>query len=35
MWMAREHGSDNLIAEIARMEMQRFLDEVTKHPPFY
>jgi hypothetical protein len=32
--MGREHGTDILIAETVTMEMQRFLDEVTKHPLF-
>lgn len=32
MWVGREHGSDILIAETVKMEMQRLFDEVSIHP---
>lgn len=31
MWMGREHGSDALIAETVKSEMQRLFDEVNIH----
>jgi hypothetical protein len=29
MWMGREHGSDTLIVETVKSEMQRLFDEVS------
>jgi hypothetical protein len=31
MWMGREHGSDVLIVETVKSEMQRLFDEVSRH----